>query len=367
MSTVNLLSGDVEEDLRASVRALLADRCDTATLSAMYDDEPGPAGLWAALADDLGVAGLLVPEDRGGAGASAREAAVVMEQIGRAVAPVPYLTSAVVATTLLCEAGGGDLLTSLAEGTATAALTLPLSTGPGGPLPDIACTGGALHGRVRSVAGAIGADVLLVPVPTGDGADVYAVVGDRATVTPVPSLDMTRQVADVHLDGAVGDLVLSGRPASDAVQYALLVGGALLAAEQVGLARWCLDSTVDHLKERRQFGRVVGGYQALKHRLADLYVEVEGADAAATYAAATLAEGDPDTAVAATVAQACCSLVAVHCAEEALQLHGGIGMTWEHPVHLRLKRAKADEIALGSPGAHRARLAELVDLPGPTG
>ncbi|HSE56263.1 MAG TPA: acyl-CoA dehydrogenase family protein, partial [Nocardioidaceae bacterium] len=118
-----------------------------------------------------------------------------------------------------------------------------------------------------------------------------------------------------------------------------------------------------YLKERRQFGRVVGGFQALKHRLADLYTLVEQARAAARYAAATAAEGDPDAQIAASVAQAYCSDVAVRAAEECVQLHGGIGMTWEHPAHLYLKRAKADQIALGTPGAHRARLGELVDLP----
>ena len=123
------------------------------------------------------------------------------------------------------------------------------------------------------------------------------------------------------------------------------------------MARWCLETTIAYLKERRQFGRVVGGFQALKHRLADLYTGVESAAAAARYAAATLAEGDPDASLAASVAQSYCSDLAVHAAEEAVQLHGGIGMTWEHPAHLYLKRAKSDQIALGTPGRHRARLA----------
>jgi alkylation response protein AidB-like acyl-CoA dehydrogenase len=128
------------------------------------------------------------------------------------------------------------------------------------------------------------------------------------------------------------------------------------------VARWCLETTVAYLKERRQFGRVVGGFQSLKHRLADLYTGVESAAAAARYAAATLAAGDPDAAVAASLAKAYCSELAVLAAEEAVQLHGGIGMTWEHPVHLYLKRAKSDQLALGTPGRHRAHLATLVDL-----
>ena len=148
-----------------------------------------------------------------------------------------------------------------------------------------------------------------------------------------------------------------------AVRRALGAGAALLASEQVGVAQWCLTTTVAYLKERRQFGRAVGGFQAIKHRLADLFVAVESAAAAARYAAATLAEGDPDSEVATAVAQAYCGDVAVHAAEEAVQLHAGIGMTWEHPAHLYLKRAKADQIAFGTSGAHRTRLAGLVDLP----
>jgi alkylation response protein AidB-like acyl-CoA dehydrogenase len=137
----------------------------------------------------------------------------------------------------------------------------------------------------------------------------------------------------------------------------------LLASEQVGIAQWCLDTTIGYLKERRQFGEPVGGFQALKHRIADLYVAVESARAAAIHAAATAGHDDLDSRIAAAVAQSYCAQVAVLAAEEAVQMHGGIGMTWEHPAHLYLKRAKADQAALGSPGAHRASLARLVDLP----
>ena len=173
---------------------------------------------------------------------------------------------------------------------------------------------------------------------------------------------MTRPVADVVLDG-VDPTALSAEDATAAVDHGLRVAAGLLAAEQVGVASWCLETTVAYLKERKQFGRAVGGFQALKHRLADLYAEVESARAAARYAAATLATDDADVPVAVAVAQAYCSDVAVHAAEEAVQLHGGIGMTWEHPAHLALKRAKADQLLLGTPEQHRADLAALVDLP----
>lgn len=369
MTDLDLLYTDVEEDLRASVRDLLTARCPAESVIAVYDgDRSVAAPLWKSLALDLGLAGLLVPEPLGGAGASAREAAVVLEELGRAVAPVPYLTSSVVAVAALGAGAGAQpndacrqLVAGLAAGERTATLVLPLGTGPASFDPVVSAEATGLTGTVRNVAGAVEADVLLAPVAGRSGAELHAVEVPEASVEPVTSLDMTRQVADVAFDGAASRVVVED--AGDAVRGAVRLGAALLASEQVGVAQWCLDTTVAYLGQRRQFGRVVGGFQALKHRLADLYALVEQARAAARYAAATSATGDPDAEVAASVAQAYCSDVAVTAAEECVQLHGGLGMTWEHPAHLYLKRAKADQIAFGTPEQHRARLAELVDLP----
>jgi alkylation response protein AidB-like acyl-CoA dehydrogenase len=177
------------------------------------------------------------------------------------------------------------------------------------------------------------------------------------------SLDLTRPVADIELFAATARPLAGPTSAALALNRALLTGAGLLASEQLGVAQWCLDETVRYLGERHQFGRVVGSFQAIKHRLADLWLEVVSARAAARNAADALATNTPDAPIAVAVAQAYCSSVAVHAAEEAVQLHAGIGMTWEHPAHLYLKRAKADEIALGTPGRHRAALAGLVDLP----
>jgi alkylation response protein AidB-like acyl-CoA dehydrogenase len=356
---MELLDTEVEESLRSTVRELLADRCTPDRVLAAYDgDRSLTADLWKPVAVELGLAGLLVPEELGGAGASAREAAVALEELGRAVAPVPFLTSSVLATSALLQDGrteaGTRLLRELADGARTAALLVPLSVAPWSA-STVSLTDGMPAGRVTSVAGAIGADVLLVP--TEDGA-LHAVPAGSASLATVVSLDETRPLADVDVTGAAGTVVV------ESVSLAPVLGAAaaLLASEQVGLAQWCLEATVGYLKARRQFGRVVGGFQALKHRLADLYVEVEMARAAAHNAAATVAAGDPDAEVATSVAQAYCSLVAVHAAEECVQLHGGIAMTWEHPAHLYLKRAKADQLALGGPGEHRRRLARLVGL-----
>ncbi|MFD6034302.1 acyl-CoA dehydrogenase family protein [Streptomyces griseoincarnatus] len=356
----DLLYSEEEEALRAAVRDLLTDHCDTTSvLSRAESDAPYDLAAWKALADGMGLAGLLVPEARGGQGATHREAAVVLEELGRAVAPVPYLTSAVVATeALLACADGEGPLADLASGRVIGALAVGLHTAPGAAYATVRADGGALHGELTGIADAAVADVLLVPADDGG---LYAVTADEVTVTPQTSLDLTRPLARVTLDAAPGRRVGDAEPA---VRRALRAGAGLLASEQLGVAEWALTETVRYLKDRKQFNRPVGGFQALKHRLAQLWLEVVNLRAAARAAAAALATGE-DTDVSVTVAQAYAAPVAVRAAEEALQLHAGIGMTWEHPVHLRLKRAKADSIAYGTAGAHREALAELVDLRAP--
>jgi alkylation response protein AidB-like acyl-CoA dehydrogenase len=187
------------------------------------------------------------------------------------------------------------------------------------------------------------------------------VAAEHARVEVVPSLDLTRPVATVTFDGAPGEAI--GHFERGKV---LSFGAGLLASEQLGVAQWCLDATLAYIRERHQFARPIGSFQAIKHRMADLWLDVVRARAAARNAADLLADPAGDSPeLAAAVAKAWCSEVALHVAEESVQLHGGIGMTWEHPVHLYLKRAKAGQIALGSPGAHRDAVGELADLPGP--
>ncbi|MEU2660495.1 acyl-CoA dehydrogenase family protein [Streptomyces sp. NPDC007325] len=375
----NLLYTDTEDALRDAVRSLLTDRAGHQdVLDRIETGDPYPAGLWPALAAGIGAAGLLVPEKLGGQGASHREAAVVLEELGRAVTPAPYLTAAVIATeTLLAltatdgpatahiatdgpatahpvtEGPAAALLAELAAGERTAVLAVPLTTAPR--------TGFTATGPVRAVADAVAADVFLVPRPTG----LYAVPAAEATVTPTTPLDLTRPLATVDASGAAGTLLAGPEAARTAVRRGLLAGAGLLASEQLGLAEWCLEETVRHTKERFQFNRPVGSFQALKHRMAHLWLDLVGARAAARAAADALAAGAADAELTVAVAQAYCSGVAVRAAEECVQLHGGIGMTWEHPAHLALKRAKADQLALGSTGHHQDVLADLMDLPAP--
>jgi alkylation response protein AidB-like acyl-CoA dehydrogenase len=390
----DLLYSDTERALAESLTSLLADRGGLDKVLARtestetYDD-----GLWHAVAVELGCAGLLIPERDGGAGASYREACSAAEALGSAVAPVPFLGSAVVATAALLSIAAGtsasagtpftparaaaDLLRRMADGGVTVAMATSFATPPGsgfpvavrvaGRRPGDAETGVArLRGTVSGVADALPASVLLVPADGVPNA-LYLVDMSASGVAkaPIVSLDMTRQLCDLSFDDAPGTLVASGPAASQAVDAALTAGAAVLAAEQVGLAQRCLDMTLGYVKERRQFARPVGSFQALKHRLADVWVAVTQARAASRYAAACLATAHPDAKVAVAMAKAYCSETAVHAAQECVQLHGGIGFTWEHPAHLYLKRAKADSIAFGTPDAHRAALASMINLPAP--
>lgn len=374
---LDLLYGETETELRSAVRSLLGDRAAwrdvlARTETAQTYDE----ALWHTLAAEVGVAGLLIPEALGGAGASYREAAVVAEEIGRAVAPVPFLGSAVVATTALLSVGDAELLSQLASGAVTAALAVPFAAGPGSRLaPTIRLDGPQagdapgtyrLTGSISGVADALPADTFLVPadgVPYG----LYEVrAGDGVVKEAVVSLDQTRQLCDLTLSQAKARQIAVGEAAERAVAAALLAGAGVLASEQLGIAERCLEMTLAYVKDRRQFARPVGGFQAIKHRLADLWVLVTQARAAARAAADGLvARPGTEAELLVALAEAACSDTALKAAQETIQLHGGIGFTWEHPAHLFLKRAKADSIGFGTADAHRASLARLADLPGP--
>jgi alkylation response protein AidB-like acyl-CoA dehydrogenase len=387
----DLLYSDAERALSDALASLLADRGGLdKTLARIESAQTYDDKLWQAVGADLGCAGLLIPERDGGAGASYREAAAAAEVLGSFVAPVPFLGSAVVATAALLSVDSGasrgvadgvatDLLAKMAGGGVTTALAVPFASAPGsgfpasvrvaGPRPGDAATGVArLRGMVAGVADALPAGVLLVPA---DGVPQALYLVDMAAEgvakAPVISLDMTRQLCDLSFDDVPATLIASGPAATRALDAALTAGAGILAAEQTGLAQRCLDMTIAYVKERKQFARPVGSFQGLKHRLADLWVSVTQARAASRYAAACLATGtlsNPgDASVAVALAKAYCSEVAVQAAQECVQMHGGIGFTWEHPAHLFLKRAKADSIAFGTADAHRAALASLVNLP----
>jgi alkylation response protein AidB-like acyl-CoA dehydrogenase len=376
-----LLYTEDEDELRTTVRKFLADRASWQAVLAFTEADPlihqsthpSPRRddkVWRGLVE-VGVPGLAVPESLGGAGASWREVAVVAEELGRAVAPTPFLGSTVLATAALLgvhavgEADVAGTLGELAAGTQTAALAVPVSTAPSeGPFGTVTVAAdGTLGGTVTSVADAATAGLLVVPAAGDAGPGLYLVEAADARIERFLTLDLTRGLANVTLEGAPAQRLAAGEPAAAALSGALVTGAAVLASEQLGVAERCLELTVEHLRSRYQFGRPLGSFQGLKHRLADLWVAIAQARATARYAADRVAEQDEDAAVAAAVAQAHGSPVAVRAAEECVQMHGGLGFTWEHPAHLYLKRARSDALALGTADRHRSRLGELVDLP----
>lgn len=334
------------DDLAGAVRSVIDRRWSPAALRAAIDSPSGFDGdLWSVLCEQVGVAALAVPEAHDGLGAGVRALQVVAEELGRHLIPSPFLGSAVLATTLLADTDEAELLAGLASGARIAAVAF---AGEDFAARPVTATDGVLTGTARFVLDGDLADDLLVIA----GAELYLVDGAAASRKHTPSMDPTRRFADVVLDGASARLVRDDAVA--ALERALDVACAVLAAEQAGAAAQALAITVEYAGSRVQFGRPIGSFQALKHRMADLFVLVESARSAALAAGEALDRGD-DAALAVATAKAYCSESFSTVAAEMIQLHGGIGITWEHDAHLYFKRAHSSSQLFGDPAHHLAR------------
>ena len=353
----SLLYSEVEEDLRAAVRKLLADRSPWPAVLARVDgDEPYDSGLWRTLAAEIGCAGLPVPADRGGAGAGWREAAVVAEELGRAVAPVPHLGCGQ-ATAALLACDDTSLARRLTAGELVVTLAVALSTPLGAPPPaGLRADGDTITGTVTSVLDALPADVLIVPADGG----LWQVAAADARIAAVTSLDQTRPLADITLDAAPARRLAAGAQAGRAWTAARTAGAVLLAGEQLGVADWCLETTVAYVKQRKQFGRPVGSFQAVKHHLANARIALEFARPLVYRAAASLAGDDPDAALHASMAKAQADAAALQTGRAALQCHGAIGYTTEYDLHLFLKRSWALARSWGDRAFHHARVRSAI-------
>ena len=330
---------------------------------------PGYDGqAWRLLGSEMGLAGLGIAEDLGGAGGGLAELTVVAEELGRSLLPVPFFSSTVLAGQILarCPDTGTGVLARLCAGSDVAAFAgtdsdgcwrperLPVQAQPAG-------SGWRLHGRAEFVPdGATAAD-LVVAARTPAGCDLFAVAGTAEGVQrrSLPALDPTRGQACVSFDGAAGTPLTTGGNGAAAVTAGLDVALVVLAAEQVGGAAACLDLAVEYAKIRRQFSRPIGSFQAIKHKLADLLLLVEMGRSAVDRALAAEQDGSR-LAEAAAVAKIWCSDAYTTVATENVQIHGGIGFTWEHDAHLYFRRARADEQLLGNATVHRERLAALL-------
>jgi alkylation response protein AidB-like acyl-CoA dehydrogenase len=362
------LTADELDELRASARNLFARESPASLVRALATSELGfDRELWARTVE-LGWAGLLVPTEHGGQGAGMVEVAVVAEELGRRVTPSPFLASAVLATTALVRGGSPEQqdrwLPALASGEllGTAALT-----GTRGYLaPDLldaeletTAQGVRLTGAAGFVPDAHVADLMLVAA-RDRGHRRLAIVerGSSVRIEVAPTVDHTRRLATVKFDGTV--LARDAILARDVTESVVAYGVTTVAADALGAAREMLDRSVEYAKQRIQFGRPIGSFQAVKHKLADMFVGTEASAVAVEGAAAAL-DADPTHAeravgAAATHARDAC----VRVAGDAVQVHGGIGFTWEHECHLYLKRVKLDQALFGDPTAHREHLARVL-------
>lgn len=365
---------DEQTQLRTAVRKFCAENFGEQTVRTLMESEPRfDPKVWARLGTELGVLGLAVPEADGGAGGTLVDQAVAVEELGAWLACGPVFGTVLLAIPALVAASAGpvrdELLGALAEGTRTAAFAVPDHAGafdPAGVNVSVA-EDGTLTGTVERVVDGGAGDVLLVAASGPDGIGLYAVEAASPGVqrTPLVTLDLTRPQATIALTAAPAQVVAASDEADRVIAHAFQVASALLAAEQVGAAQHLLDLSVEYAKSRLQFGRQIGSFQAVKHRLADCLVDLEHARSAMYHAAWALTDGTDDPALAASIAQATASAAFAKIAADTIQVHGGIGFTWEHQAHLYFKRATTDAALLGSAEAHRSRVAELVldDIP----
>ena len=364
---------DEQTELRKAVRKFSADNFDEQTVRRLMESDPTfDPKVWARLGAELGVLGLSVPEADGGVGGSLVDQAVAVEELGATLACGPLFGTVYLAIPALVAASAGSvrdaLLGELVEGRRTAAFAVVDSAGafdPGAVTVTSAPAAGdgySLTGSVPRVVDAAAADVLLVAATGPDGVGLYAVdaAGEGVAREALATIDLTRPMATVEISDAPAQLVAGPEEAERVIAHALQVGSALLAVEQVGAAQHILDLSVEYAKTRWQFGRPIGSFQAVKHRLADMLVDLEHARSTAYHAVWALTDGSDDPALAASIAQATCSAAFSRIATDAIQVHGGIGFTWEHQAHLYFKRATTDAALLGSAEQHRSRVADLV-------
>ncbi|SHN16212.1 acyl-CoA dehydrogenase family protein [Cryptosporangium aurantiacum] len=351
------------DDLRATLRQFLAERSDEQAVRRVIDARAYDPGVWAGLSADLGLVSLALPAAYGGDGYGFAELHVVLSELGRALTPSPFFATVVLAASALVAAGDADACETYLPGIAAGTRTATFAVSENWDLPTVTGDREALSGEVGLVLDGATADLLLVVATTPDGPSLFAVPGDAPGLTRIPlrTLDGTRPLARVRFDDTPARLVGTAGGAEPVLARVLDLGTAALAAEQVGGAQACLDASADYARERVQFGRAIGSFQAVKHKCADMFTRVRLADAAAIDAAEAADEGARLPAAAAT-AHLVCSEAYVFVAAENIQVHGGIGFTWEHPAHLYYRRAKASQLLFGGPAVYHERLLRAVGV-----
>lgn len=353
------------EELRSVLRNFLVKKSPvTRVLELMESTDGYDRAVWTQMSEQLALPALAIPDRLGGQGFSFRELAVVLEELGRVAYMGPLFATSVLATQALLLSGDeqacAEFLPEIADGSRTATVAV-FEPGRGWATDAVLSAaerdgdGWRLTGVKDSVLDGATADLILVNARCEGESGLFAI--DRASpgvsTKPIEVLDLTRPLATVRFDDSVATRVGRDDVTDEVLEYAL----AGLACEQAAAAEACLDMTVQYVSERIQFGRPIGSYQAVRHRCADMFVLAETARSTARHAVRSIADSDPEAPLAVGVAKSFCSDAFLRIAQDTVQLHGGIGFTWEHPAHVFFKRAKASALMFGNPAAHRARIA----------
>ena len=379
---MNFAFTEEQEELREAARGFLADQSGSEQVRHAMALEGGfDPSIWKQVGAELGWASVAIPEEYGGLGLGYVELVALMELMGEHLLCAPFFSSVCLAGNALLVGGREEQkqewLPRIAEGQIVATLAHAERSSGSDPY-DFGCEvveeGGelVLRGEKRFVIDGATADLVIVAARRSgslgaEGVELVLVPGDAAGLerSPLPTMDATRRLASLRLEGVrVPESARLGDAGQGATTLARTLDLAVigLAAEQVGGAQRCLDLSVAYAKEREQFGRPIGSFQAIKHKCADMMVQVESARSAAYYAGCVAAGGDADLAQVASIAKAYCSEAYMACAGEAIQIHGGVGFTWEYDPHLYFKRAQASEQMFGTPAYHRERIARALTL-----
>jgi len=368
-----------QDELRDGVRAMLARECPISLVREVVEKGAIPDALWGQMVE-LGWPALTVPERAGGLGMGTVELAVVVEELGRVLAPGPFVPTITQLAPVVAEAGSPEqqerFLSGIAAGEITGTLAL-VETGGSVDAGYVTTTatpdgnGFVLEGAKETVVEASTADEIAVVARTpgtrgDDGVGAFVVSRADVRLDPIDALDATRPLARVALDGvrigADRALGAPGPATAAAVRRAVEVATTALAVETVGAAQAIFDITLAYAKQREQFGAPIGSFQAIKHKFADMLVALERARATSYFAALTIAEDDDRRALATSTAKAAAGDCAALLAKEGIQIHGGIGYTWEHDMHLYVRRVKSSSLLFGNAAQHRARVADLIGL-----
>jgi alkylation response protein AidB-like acyl-CoA dehydrogenase len=370
---MNFAFSEEQEELRKTVRAFLDQKSPESEVRRLMETDEGydPA-VWKQMGEQLGLQGLIVPEEFGGHGFTYVELGVVLEEMGRALLCAPYFSTVVLAGNALIHSGDDgakkDYLPGIASGETIATLAF---TEPSGKWDEAGITmeaakkgdGWVLNGTKSFVLDGATANLILVAARSGNGVSLFAVDdASGLTRTSLSTMDQTRKQAKLEFSDTPARLIGAEGEGWKTLSTVLDLAAVALAAEQVGGAQKVLDMSVEYAKVRIQFGRPIGSFQAIKHKCADMLLEVESAKSAAYYGMWCASEMNDELPSVASLAKAYCSEAYFHSAAENIQIHGGIGFTWEHPAHLYFKRAKSSELLFGDPTYHRELLAQRIGI-----